>query len=137
MLSSVFEFDFEVMTRTATKFLSLLLPCVALGSDTQGTYKEQNLLFVRHARGQKSESDVQKNRSIKPKIRWKAKKSPDIWQGPHRALEVQQALISLTQEIICCSNWFKDVQKAPKNRSFSGLFSFHIFCFSLSGSGRI
>lgn len=41
----------EAMTRTATKFLSLLLSCVALGSDTQGTHKEQNLLFVRHARG--------------------------------------------------------------------------------------
>lgn len=35
---------------------------------------------------------MQKNRSIKPKIRWKAKKSPDAWQGQHRALEVQQAL---------------------------------------------
>lgn len=46
-----FEFDFEVMTRTATRFLSLPLSCVALGSDTQGTHKEQNLLFVRHARG--------------------------------------------------------------------------------------
>ena len=32
-------------------------------------------------------------RSIKPKIRWKAKKSPDVWQGWHQALEVQQALI--------------------------------------------
>ena len=41
----------EVIPRTATKFLSLLLSCVALGSDTQGAYKEQNLLFVRHARG--------------------------------------------------------------------------------------
>ncbi len=36
---------------------------------------------------------MQKNRSIKPKIRWKAKKSPDVWQGWHQALEVQQALI--------------------------------------------
>ena len=27
------------------------IACVALGSDTQGTHKEQNLLFVRHARG--------------------------------------------------------------------------------------
>ena len=43
---------------------------------------------------------MQKNRIIKPKIRWKAKKSPDVWQGQHRALEVQQALISLTQEIV-------------------------------------
>lgn len=99
MLSSVFEFDFEVMTRTATGFLSLLLSCVALGSDAQGTYKEQNLFFVRHARGYKLESDVQKNRSIKPKIRRKAKKWPNVWQGWHQALEVQQALISLTQEI--------------------------------------
>ena len=48
----------------------------------------------------KLESDVRKNRSIKPKIRWKAKKLPDAWQGQHQALEVQQALISLTQEII-------------------------------------
>jgi hypothetical protein len=36
---------------------------------------------------------VQKNRIIKPKIRWKAKKSPDVWQGQYQALEVQQALI--------------------------------------------
>ena len=50
MLCSVCEFNFEVNPRTATKFLSLLLPCVALGSDTQGTHKEQNLFFVRHAR---------------------------------------------------------------------------------------
>ena len=51
MLSSVCEFNFEVKTRTATKFLSLLLSCVAPGSDTQGTHKEQNLFFVRYARG--------------------------------------------------------------------------------------
>lgn len=95
----------EVMTRTATKFLSLLLSCVALGSDTQGTYKEQNLLFVRHARGWKIESGVQKNRSIKPKNRLKAKKWPDVWQGQHQVLEVQQALISLTQEIISLSGF--------------------------------
>ena len=50
MLSSVWKFNFEVMTRTATRFLSLLLSCVALGSDTQGTYKEQNLLFVHYTR---------------------------------------------------------------------------------------
>ena len=43
---------------------------------------------------------MHKNRSIKPKIRWKAKKLPDVWQSQHQALEVQQALISLTQEII-------------------------------------
>jgi hypothetical protein len=36
---------------------------------------------------------VQKNRSIKPKIRWKAKGLPDVWQGQHQVLEVQQALI--------------------------------------------
>ena len=93
MLSSVCEFNFEAMTRTATKFLSLLLSCVALGSDTQGTHKEQKLLFVRHARGRKLESGVQKNRSIKPKIKWKAKGLPDVWQGQHEALKVQQALI--------------------------------------------
>jgi len=38
---------------------------------------------------------VQKKRSIKPKIRWKAKKSPDVWKGQYQALEVQQALIYL------------------------------------------
>ena len=86
----------EVITRTTTKFLSLLLSCVALGSDTQGTHKEQNLLFVRHARGRKLESGVQKNRSIKPKIRWKAKGLPDVWQGQHQVLEVQQAIKKLS-----------------------------------------
>ena len=45
MLSSVCEFNFEVMTRTATRFLSLPLSCVALGSNKQGTHKEQNLLL--------------------------------------------------------------------------------------------
>lgn len=48
---SLCEFNFEVMTRTSAKLCPLLLSCVALGSDTQGTHKEQNLLFVRHARG--------------------------------------------------------------------------------------
>ena len=47
---------------------------------------------MRHARGRKLESGVQKNRSIKPKIRWKAKGLPDVWQGQHQVLEVQQAL---------------------------------------------
>ena len=106
MLSSVCEFNFEVKTRTATKFLSLLLSCVALGSNTQGTHKEQNLLFVHHAREWKLESDVQKNRSIKPKTRLKAKKWPDVWQGQHQVLEVQQALISLTQEIISTASQY-------------------------------
>ena len=55
----------EAIPGTATKFLSLLLSCVALGSNTQSTYKEQSLLFVRHTRGWKLESDVQKKRSIK------------------------------------------------------------------------
>ena len=55
---------------------------------------------MRHARGRKLESGVQKNRSIKPKIRWKAKGLPDVWQGQHQVLEVQQALISLIKEII-------------------------------------
>lgn len=77
MLSSVRGFNFEVMTRTAAKFRFLLLSCVALGSDTQGTYKAQNLLLcVMHE--EKLETNVQKNRSIKPKIRQKAKKWPDI-----------------------------------------------------------
>lgn len=111
MLSSVCEFDFEVMTRTATEFLFLLLSCVALGSDTQGTHKEQNLLFVRHARGRKLESGVQKNRSIKPKIRWKAKELPDVWQGQHQVLEVHQAIIYNLKML-----------KKPGNTPFSGLF---------------
>ena len=116
----------EVMTRTATKFLSLLLSCVALGSDTQGTYKEQNLLFVRHARGWKIESGVQKNRSIKPKNRLKAKKWPDVWQGQHQVLEVQQALISLTQEIISLTK----CSKALKTLRFRGfLFLILLFLF--------
>jgi len=42
---------------------------------------------------------VQKNRIIKPKIRWKAKKSPDVWQGQYQALEVQQALIGFTSPV--------------------------------------
>jgi hypothetical protein len=36
---------------------------------------------------------VRKNRSIKPKIRWKAKKLPDAWQGQHQVLEVQQEIV--------------------------------------------
>ena len=123
MLSSVWKFNFEVMTGTATEFLSLLLSCVALGSDTQGTYKEQNLLFVRYVRTRKLESDVQKNRSIKPKIRWKAKKSPGVWQDQHQTLEVQQALISLTQEITGPTNQFKNAQKA-RNHAVFRAFSF-------------
>ena len=122
MLSSVSEFNFEVKTRTATRFLSLLLSCVALGSDTQGTHKEQNLLFVRHARGRKLESGVQKNRSIKPKIRWKAKGLPDVWQGQHQVLEVQQALISLIQEIISYFRLFQSSSRPPKSYGFSGFF---------------
>lgn len=48
----------------------------------------------------KLESDVRKNRSIKPKIRWKAKKLPDAWQGQHQVLEVQQALnVSVSQNV--------------------------------------
>ena len=100
-----------MITRTTTKFLSLLLSCVALGSDTQGTHKEQNLLFVRHARGRKLESGVQKNRSIKPKIRWKAKGLPDVWQGQHQVLEVQQAIIYSLKML-----------KKPGIRHFPGFF---------------
>lgn len=48
---------------------------------------------MRHARGRKLESGVQKNRSIKPKIRWKEKGLPDVWQGQHQVLEVQQAIV--------------------------------------------
>jgi len=49
------------------------------------------------------------NRSIKPKIRWKAKGLPDVWQGQHQALEVQQAL-----------NFFKSGQKPRKTLVFWG-----------------
>ena len=55
---------------------------------------------MRHARGRKLESGVQKNRSIKPKIRWKAKGLPDVWQGQHQVLEVQQALIFPTSQYV-------------------------------------
>jgi hypothetical protein len=54
---------------------------------------------------------VQKNCNIKPKIRRKAKKSPDIWRGQHQALKVQQALISLTQEIIIRKDFSRGTQK--------------------------
>ena len=135
MLSSVCEFNFEVKTRTATKFLSLLLSCVALGSDTQGTHKEQKLLFVRHARGRKLESGVQKNRSIKPKIRWKAKKSPGVWQDQHQTLEVQQALISFFYEfsskiplqcsgIFLCCAFFPDIRR---EKYFFVYFAYNFF----------
>jgi len=103
------------------------LSCVALGSDTQGTHKEQNLLFVRHARGRKLESGVQKNRSIKPKIRWKEKGLPDVWQGQHQVLEVQQALISLTQEIICQPAFY--ILDMQKHLPFCGGCFFHILPF--------
>ena len=52
---------------------------------------------------------MRKNRSIKPKIRWKAKKSPDVWQDPHRDLEVQQAL-----------NVIRDKPNPPKPVGFGG-----------------
>ena len=111
LFSPLLFWKIEVTPRTATKFFSLLLSCVALGSDTQGTHKEQNLLFVRHARGRKLESGVQKNRSIKPKIRWKAKGLPDVWQGQHQVLEVHQAIIYNLKML-----------KKPGNTPFSGLF---------------
>ena len=44
---------------------------------------------------------------------WKAKKSPDVWQGQHRALEVQQAI--------------KKLSFSPENFGFPG-FSFG-FCY--------
>ena len=64
---------------------------------------------MRHARGRKLESGLQKNRSIKPKIRWKAKGLPDVWQGQHQVLEVHQALIQLQK----CS-------KSPETIGFRG-----------------
>lgn len=76
---------------------------------------------MRHARGRKLESGVQKNRSIKPKIRWKAKGLPDVWQGQHQVLEVQQALISLTQEII--KREYRNVYKPWKLLMFPGFFT--------------
>ena len=48
---------------------------------------------------------------------WKAKKYPDVWQGQHRALEVQQALISH----LLRSGLFFPVSKAPEP-SGSGAF---------------
>jgi len=54
---------------------------------------------------------VQKNCNIKPKIRRKAKKSPDIWRGQHQALKVQQAIID-------CSDYIKMVQKAREIKVF-------------------
>ena len=59
---------------------------------------------------EKLEYDVRKNRSIKPKIRWKAKKLPDAWQGQHQVLEVQQAL--------------KSIRFIPENSGFRGFFMF-------------
>ena len=122
LFSPLLFWKIEVMTRTATKFLSLLLSCVALGSDTQGTHKEQNLLFVRHAREWKLESDVQKNRSIKPKIRWKAKKSPDVWQLCHQALEVQQALSHFVSRTDFSIESLKSPGKPSVFRGFSWLW---------------
>ena len=44
---------------------------------------------------------------------WKAKKYPDVWQGWHQALEVQQALID-------CSDYIKMAQKPRKIKVFRG-----------------
>ena len=66
---------------------------------------------MRHARGRKLESGVQKNRSIKPKIRWKEKGLPDVWQGQHQVLEVQQAIIQTE---------YQKEQFSPKTSSFRG-----------------
>lgn len=82
---------------------------------------------MRHARGRKLESGVQKNRSIKPKIRWKEKGLPDVWQGQHQVLEVQQALISLTQEIICQPAFY--ILDMQKHLPFCGGCFFHILPF--------
>ena len=76
---------------------------------------------MRHARGRKLESGVQKNRSIKPKIRWKEKGLPDVWQGQHQVLEVQQALISI-----------QNSSKTPKPCGFRGFsFSDCLPCFGI------
>jgi hypothetical protein len=64
---------------------------------------------------------VQKNHIIKPKIRWKAKKSPDVWQGQHQTLEVQQAIIYSLKML-----------KKPGNTQFSGLFLYPKFCLDCS-----
>lgn len=47
------------------------------------------------------------NRSIKPKIRWKAKGLPDVWQGQHQALEVLQALILFEMLKTLEPQWFQ------------------------------
>ena len=57
------------------------------------------------------------NRSIKPKIRWKAKGLPDVWQGQHQALEVLQALILFPQYR----------ERRPSGRRF---------LFAMAGAGR-
>ncbi|RGC54379.1 hypothetical protein DXA92_13410 [Agathobaculum butyriciproducens] len=64
---------------------------------------------------------MQKNRSIKPKIRWKAKKLPDVWQGQHQVFKVQQALI-----------YSLIMLKKPGNTLFSGLFLYPKFCLDCS-----
>lgn len=50
---------------------------------------------------------------------WKAKKYPDVWQGWHQALEVQQALIIRIGTIRRIS--------VPGTFLFPGFFSFLIF----------
>lgn len=65
---------------------------------------------------------MRKNRSIKPKIRWKAKKSPGVWQDQHQTLEVQQELISLTKEIIGYDFSIKYFKSHGKSTVFRGFF---------------
>lgn len=66
----------------------------------------------------KLESDVRKNRSIKPKIRWKAKKLPDAWQGQHQVLEVQQALNVSCLRCGKSAPWFLRNGKPPGMGAF-------------------
>lgn len=86
----------EVTPRTATKFLSPLLPWAAI----RKAHIKSKTCFSCVMHEGENRIWCAKIRSIKPKIRRKAKKSPDVWQGWHQAFEVQQALIALTQEII-------------------------------------
>ena len=57
---------------------------------------------------------MQKNRIVKPKIRWKAKKSPDVWQLCHQALEVQQALNRI--------RFYQEWRKPRKTSVFRGFY---------------
>ena len=72
----------------------------------------------------KLESDVRKNRSIKPKIRWKAKKLPDAWQGQHQVLEVQQALNAKAHNAKAPEPFGSGAFLFPVRRLYAAVFGF-------------